>query len=261
MKPWNRGEAGLLFGRPAVGSRSVLSKVHIPGTALRTYMLLLSLFPPHFFYAFACSRLSSIVRCGRGLLPPRIQRCTCKPTVRTLAREDRVYGARGKVGFTRILWFGHLRCFMDKERSLRKRPGLLRLYCELQTVTYDKAKTGLQPQNNCDVHSKSPGHCRNTQSRNHSGISGMDESWLTHVQTFNASDQRGKHPAFHLECHLCNANGHDIFPIDNKTRSSPWRENESFFPRKSYLPNYKLVIFARQAVFHDFSGTSPSHTL
>lgn len=34
----------------------------------------------------------------------------------------------------------------------------------------------------------------------------------------------------------------------------------SFFPRKSYLPNYKLVIFTRQAIFHDFSGTFPSHT-
>lgn len=82
------------------------------------------------------------------------------------------------------------------ECFLRKCRELLRLYCVLRTTACDKAETDHQPQDNCDVNRKFPGHPRNTQIRSHRGISGTDDEYrLTCVQKFDASDQRRKHPA------------------------------------------------------------------
>lgn len=84
--------------REANNSKRVCSQQgpHTLRTAFGTYMLFLSQFPPHFYYMFACSRLSSIVRCGR------VAKEACSVLV---ARDEvrRVPGACVKVGFTVIL--------------------------------------------------------------------------------------------------------------------------------------------------------------
>lgn len=68
----------------------------MPRTAFGTYVLFPSRFPPHFFCTSACSRLSSIVRCGR------VAKVACFVLV---ARDElrRVRGACVNVGFTVIL--------------------------------------------------------------------------------------------------------------------------------------------------------------
>lgn len=84
--------------RAANNSKRVCSQQgpRVPRTAFGTYVLFLSRFPPLFFYTFACSRLSSIVRCG----------CVAKVACFVLVAPDelrRVRGACVNVGFTVIL--------------------------------------------------------------------------------------------------------------------------------------------------------------